>query len=381
MRLEKYIYQLLFQHDCIVVPKLGAFISHPSSASINPEEHILYPPYKSIKFTSSILQNDGLLEKTYVAKENLNIDEARTILEADIKEWKNRLDKGESIFIDKIGALKKGEEIFFEPNTNQNLFAEKYGFKPLKPNLIIAQTTEIPVEENKRNWSSLLAAASIIPIIVGGYFYFNTPQNVQKFVDHQWSGIVLPVIKEAAPNLLNSNSAIAEPTADNVHPLPTTISDPLEYIKAGATISLPAEEYQDSLGNDVISKYEITVVEEKKINDKEKEVKAIIKNSTPEAKPKVETPEVKETKIEEVVKIDAKPKKYQIIASSLRRPEDAARMLKDLQTQGYKNASVVYVKGRYYYVNFDSFESLEKATKFMNELHAKRPDAWMREHK
>ena len=381
MRLEKYIYQLLFQHDCIVVPKLGAFISHPSSASINPEEHILYPPYKSIKFTSSILQNDGLLEKTYVAKENINIDEARTILEADIKEWKNRLDKGESIFIDKIGALKKGEEIFFEPNTNQNLFAEKYGFKPLKPNLIIAQTTEIPVEENKRNWSSLLAAASIIPIIVGGYFYFNTPQNVQKFVDHQWSGIVLPVIKEAAPNLLNSDSAIAEPTANNVHPLPTTISDPLEYIKAGATISLPAEEYQDSLGNDVVSKYEITVVEEKKINDKEKEVKAIIKNSTPETKPKVETPEVKETKTEEVVKIDAKPKKYQIIASSLRRPEDAARMLKDLQTQGYKNASVVYVKGRYYYVNFDSFESLEKATKFMNELHAKRPDAWMREHK
>lgn len=380
MRLEKYIYQLLFQHDCIIVPNLGAFISHPSSASINPEEHILYPPYKSIKFNSSIYQNDGLLEKTYVAKEHINIDEARVMMEADIAEWKDRLAKGEAIFIDKIGALKKGDDIFFEPNTNQNLFAEKYGFKPLKPNLIIAQTTEIPVEENKRNWSSLLAAASIIPIIVGGYFYFNTPQNVQKFVDHQWSGIVLPVIKEAAPNLLDGDSAIATPIVENVHPLPTTISDPLEYIKAGATISLPAEEYQDSLGNDVVSKYEITVVEEKKINDKEKEVKAIIKNSTPEEKPKVETPAVKETKSEEIVKIDAKPKKYQIIASSLRRPEDAARMLKDLQTQGYKNASVVYVKGRYYYVNFDSFESLEKATKYLNELHAKRPDAWMREH-
>lgn len=380
MRLEKYIYQLLFQHDCIIVPNLGAFISHPSSASINPEEHILYPPYKSIKFNSSIYQNDGLLEKTYVAKEHINIDEARVMMQADIAEWKDRLAKGEAIFIDKIGALKKGDDIFFEPNTNQNLFAEKYGFKPLKPNLIIAQTTEIPVEENKRNWSSLLAAASIIPIIVGGYFYFNTPQNVQKFVDHQWSGIVLPVIKEAAPNLLDGDSAIATPIVENVHPLPTTISDPLEYIKAGATISLPAEEYQDSLGNDVVSKYEITVVEEKKINDKEKEVKAIIKNSTPEEKPKVETPAVKETKSEEIVKIDAKPKKYQIIASSLRRPEDAARMLKDLQTQGYKNASVVYVKGRYYYVNFDSFESLEKATKYLNELHAKRPDAWMREH-
>jgi len=380
MRLEKYIYQLLFQHDCIIVPNLGAFISHPSSASINPEEHILYPPYKSIKFNSSIHQNDGLLEKTYVAKEHINIDEARVMMEADIAEWKDRLAKGEAIFIDKIGALKKGDDIFFEPNTNQNLFAEKYGFKPLKPNLIIAQTTEIPVEENKRNWSSLLAAASIIPIIVGGYFYFNTPQNVQKFVDHQWSGIVLPVIKDAAPNLLDGDSAIATPIVENVHPLPTTISDPLEYIKAGATISLPAEEYQDSLGNDVVSKYEITVVEEKKINDKEKEVKAIIKNSTPEEKPKVETPAVKETKTEEIVKIDAKPKKYQIIASSLRRPEDAARMLKDLQTQGYKNASVVYVKGRYYYVNFDSFESLEKATKYLNELHSKRPDAWMREH-
>lgn len=380
MRLEKYIYQLLFQHDCIVVPKLGAFISHPSSASINPEEHILYPPYKSIKFNSSIQQNDGLLENTYVTKEAISLDKAKILIEEDVIEWKNRLEKGESIYIDKIGALKKVDDIIFEPNTNQNLFAEKYGFKPLKPNLIIAQTTEIPVEENKRNWSSLLAVASIIPIIVGGYFYFNTPQNVQKFVDHQWSGIVLPVIKDAAPSLLNSDSVTEEPKEENVHPLPTTIKDPLEYIKAGATISLPAEEFQDSLGNDIVSKYEITVVEEKKINEKEKEVKAIIKNSTPDPKPKEETPEVKDKKVEEIVKIDTKPKKYQVIASSLRRPEDAARMLKDLQNQGYKNASVVYVKGRYYYVNFDSFESLEKATKFMNELHAKRPDAWMREH-
>ena len=71
-------------------------------------------------------------------------------------------------------------------------------------------------------------------------------------------------------------------------------------------------------------------------------------------------------------------KKYQVIAGSLRRSEDADRMLADLKKQGYKNASVSYVKGRYYYVNYGSFNDMTEAQKYMNEMNKKNPGTWVR---
>lgn len=398
MRLEQYIHQLLFQHDCVIVPKFGAFISHPTSASINPEDHTITPPYHTLTFNSSLTTSDGKLEQWYALMEKVNTTKASSLLEEDVNDWRTRLQNGESIVIDKVGLLKKNAEgkVNFEPHTTDYFLPEAFGLKTIKPNLILNTAVEEEVVERKRNWSSVLAVASIIPILVGGYFYFNTPQNVQKYVDHQWSGIVLPAIQEAAPNLLNSSTPIEklDQKEDIIHNLPTTIGNPLAYVKAGTTISLPAQNPTDSVENDVLSRYEITVVEEIQLNNEEKEVKAIIRNSTADAKvdakkepskidakAKEETATNKDKKVADAIRIDANPKKYQVIASSLRRAEDADRMLRFLESEGFKNASIVYVKGRFYYVTFDSFDTMEQASKYLNKLHSDRPDAWIREHK
>ena len=400
MRLEQYINQLLFQHDCVIVPKFGAFISHPTSASINPEDHSITPPHHTISFNSSLTTSDGKLEQIYAQAESVNTIVASSLLEEDVNDWRTRLQNGESIVIDMVGLLKQNAEgkVNFEPHTTDNFLPDAFGLKTIKPNLILNTAVEEEVEQ-KRNWSSVLAVASIIPILVGGYFYFNTPQNVQKFVDHQWSGIVLPAIQEAAPNLLNSSTPIEklDQKEDIIHNLPTTIANPLEYVKAGTSISLPAQDKTDSAGNNVLSRYEITVVEEKQLSEDEKEVKAIIRNSTVDAKSlnKKETAKAKtetkekatedsstknDKKSEDVIRIESNPKKFQVIASSLRRADDAARMLRFLEGEGYKNSSIVYVKGRFYYVTFDSFDTMEQASKYLNKLHAQRPDAWIREH-
>ena len=83
-------------------------------------------------------------------------------------------------------------------------------------------------------------------------------------------------------------------------------------------------------------------------------------------------------KKETVVATKTTAKKYQVIAGSLRRSEDADRMLADLKKQGFKNASVSYVKGRYYYVNYGSFNDMTQAQKYMNEMNKKNPGTWVR---
>ena len=405
MRLENYINQLMFQNDCVIVPKFGAFISHPTSATINQEEHTITPPHKAVSFNSSLTTSDGVLENKYALEEKVTIENASLQIEEDVNNWTSRLNNGESIVLDNIGTLKNNADgvLNFKPHTTENFLSDAFGLRSIKPNLILNNPEVAAVlSSSKRNWSSFLAVASIIPIIVGGYFYFNTPQPVQKFVDHQWSGIVLPAIQEAAPNLLNSASPIEKinKLEDVIHNLPTTISNPLEFVQAGTSVSLPAE--TDSTGQNVLSRFEITVVEEKQLNEDEKEVKAIIRNSKVDAnslnsksanssaKENIKnskaddnnnvTTKSNDKNAEDVIRIDSNPKKFQVIAASLRRADDAARMLRFLESEGYKNASIVYVKGRFYYVTFDSFDNMDQASKYLNNLHKQRPDAWIREH-
>lgn len=372
MRLENYLKQLLFQYDCIVVPDFGTFITFPMPTEINSEENIVNPPFKMIKFSTTIINDDGILKNTYVLNENINLEQASIQLKKDIDQWNTILSEKKSLILDKIGkiSIDTNGTLKFEPHIEENFFA--YGLKPLKPNLVLTQNTGLLSKSGKKNWSSILMIASVLPILVGGYFYFNTPQPIQKFVDHQWSGIVLPAIKEATPNLLNSSTKEkkASNKKNSIHNLPSTIINPLEFLKSNPI---------DSTGKKMVSKYEITVIEENQLNENEKEVTAIIKNS------KVEIPvkkvETTPNTTKEGLRIDSNPKKYQVIAASLRRADDAARMLDFLKSEGYKNASIIYVNGFYYYVTFDCFDDSAQAKKYLNNLQKQRPDAWIRERK
>ena len=382
MRLEKNICQLLFQYDCVIVPNFGAFITYPSPSIINKEENIINPPFKKVNFSTNITTDDGILKKSYAKNEKVDLETAGLLLDRDITQWNSILSKQQPIFLEKIGILRKNEnhELEFEAHTSINFLA--FGSKPIQPNFVLPQTNQ-KIVKSKRKWTSVLAIASIIPIIVGGYFYFNTPQPIQNFVDHQWSGIVLPVIKDAAPTTETKENS-------SIHNLPTTIADPMQFVAQEKEQVEPT----DSIEDKVISKYEVTVLEEKQLSKDEKEVKAIIKNtkveskeikdSSPAKKEEVKTiasKETKDIKKDETIKIDVNPKKYQIIAASLRRPEDATRMLNSLEKDGYKKSSIVYSKGYHYFVTYESFNDKAQATKYLNELHKKHPDAWIREHK
>ena len=56
-----YISELLFLHDCVIVPKFGGFVSNPKSAQLNKTTGALTPPSKQILFNPNLKTNDGLL--------------------------------------------------------------------------------------------------------------------------------------------------------------------------------------------------------------------------------------------------------------------------------------------------------------------------------
>ena len=64
-----YISELLFLHDCVIVPEFGGFVGNKKSAYINPISGIIYSPSKQLlfnkNFSYSVLENLLSLLKSF----------------------------------------------------------------------------------------------------------------------------------------------------------------------------------------------------------------------------------------------------------------------------------------------------------------------------
>ena len=386
MRLEEHISQLLYKHDCVIVPQFGAFITNAANVSFDEKTNTFIAPKKELSFNSTLTKSDGILVNKIALDEPMSFDAAQTFIDEQVYFWQEHLKNGKSLTLKNIGSLQFNEagKIDFKPFNDQNYFIAAYGLSNLQANYILDSSKQT----SNKHMSKFLAAASLIPIIVGGFLYFNTPQPVQKFVTEQWSGLVVPMIGKTETKVDD-----AKVVKYDVYNMPQTIADPslVEYQIAKTVTET------DSI--ETPKKVEITVVKETKISETEKEVTAIVKekpatkeavNKKIEKVEKVEKTDKAIAKTKSNLKVDKKEKevvsapvksttkKYQVIAGSLRRAEDADRMLADLKKQGYKDAGISYLKGRYYYVTYSSFNDMQQAQKYMNEINKKAPGTWVR---
>ncbi len=61
MDITAFIRELLFGHDCVIVPGFGGFIGNYTPARIDKSTSTFYPPVKQISFNRNLNHNDGLL--------------------------------------------------------------------------------------------------------------------------------------------------------------------------------------------------------------------------------------------------------------------------------------------------------------------------------
>ena len=77
MKIAKYIADLLFEYECIVIPGFGGLITKEIPAQIHPVQHHFIPPSKEIVFNVHLKTNDGLLVNHIARQENLTYIEAK----------------------------------------------------------------------------------------------------------------------------------------------------------------------------------------------------------------------------------------------------------------------------------------------------------------
>lgn len=132
MDVTAYIRELLFGHDCVIVPGFGAFIGNYAPARIDENSGTFYPPFKQISFNRNLNHNDGLLAGRISASAKLNYIDARNVVDEYAGEIRKRLEKGERVVFDNIGSFLNNQEgnLQFEPDKSANYLLDSYGLEP-----------------------------------------------------------------------------------------------------------------------------------------------------------------------------------------------------------------------------------------------------------
>jgi nucleoid DNA-binding protein len=175
MDITAFIRELLFSHDCVIVPGFGGFIGNYTPARIDKSTSTFYPPVKQISFNRNLNHNDGLLVGKISGFAKVNYGDARNIVEEFVTALHKKLEKGEKIIFDNIGSFTNNQEgnVQFEPDRNVNYHLDSYGlesfqFPPLEEYDVRKRISRhINKEPAKRSSMRkiLWRAAVIIPLL------------------------------------------------------------------------------------------------------------------------------------------------------------------------------------------------------------------------
>jgi len=140
-KIELYISELVDNHDCVIIPGLGAFIAQPTSADIHPITHKFTAPGRTLGFNAQIKVNDGLLASEISVREGISFQEANTYIEEFVKKIATSLSLYKHYNFTGIGRFFYNLEgkLEFEPDYLANFSSDSFGltdfvFKPIDRN-------------------------------------------------------------------------------------------------------------------------------------------------------------------------------------------------------------------------------------------------------
>lgn len=105
--LARHIDLLLRENDCVILPGFGGFIAHTVPAYYVSEEHLYYPPSRSISFNSAITMNDGLLAQSYMRSYQVDYARATYMIDVAVDSLRDELDERGEVELPHIGVIKQ----------------------------------------------------------------------------------------------------------------------------------------------------------------------------------------------------------------------------------------------------------------------------------
>lgn len=133
LTVEGIIGDLLLQHNCVIVPTFGGFITQRVGAQLDAANGTMTPPRKAILFNRQLINNDGLLIASFAHQNKVPYNEAQAAVAETVSVWENQLKQNQRISIDRVGFLYLDQErnLCFEQDRFYNLLMESYGLSAI----------------------------------------------------------------------------------------------------------------------------------------------------------------------------------------------------------------------------------------------------------
>ena len=144
---SKYIKELLFIHDCVILPGFGGFVANYKPADINENLNVGFPPSKAIGFNRNLSKNDGLLINRLAEAENLSYLEAEKSVLFFTEDIRVRIQRGEKVKLDQLGCFynDRRHNLLFEPSKELNYLVDAFGLEQFE----LPKFSALGVEKNK----------------------------------------------------------------------------------------------------------------------------------------------------------------------------------------------------------------------------------------
>ncbi|WP_417590923.1 SPOR domain-containing protein [Owenweeksia hongkongensis] len=254
LSLHEHISQLLFDHECVIVPGFGAFLTRYYAAEVNHATHMMRPPSRRVHFNASINENEGLLAKAISHTEGVSYTNALEIIKAEVAAWKHSLSKSKKLNLPGIGRLyidEASKKLQFSPSLETNYSTSSYGLSIFRSPAIqreaqIRKTIHKAIEkhvvvEHSETKTRKVAtwipwAAALGPIIIAsviGYSYFTqgTMNPMENVAGINWMQFSRPIEKmENAPSETIVKEEVTTPVITKTIEAPVEIAEPEEVV-------------------------------------------------------------------------------------------------------------------------------------------------------
>lgn len=165
MNLDKYIEDLLYRNECVVIPNFGAFITSVNSANLN-NEGVFTPPSKSISFNKKIKKNDGVLANYIAELNDISFDEAMKLIKLNVSNFNNDILNRKDIVFSRVGVISINEELTeFVSYSNINYLKDSYGLSSVSSSFIKRNKKKAPFSNFSKYAAALIAGLLISSIV------------------------------------------------------------------------------------------------------------------------------------------------------------------------------------------------------------------------
>lgn len=346
------IAELLFKHDCVIVPNFGGFVARNYNSNFSKGSNVLYPQSKHILFNKNLIHNDGLLISAFMQKTDMPLSDATKQIE-DYKDYVQSLLSVKKRFeLDNIGLLYIDTEnsLRFEAKTDVNFLLESFGFEPVIANeLVIEPENQFSVKQfedrkivvetiisKKRSYAKIATLAIGIPVTLAFLLFAAYSKPMKPLLESSFNPFYTPE-KTYTPDTLKTNKAIFIPTVQK----PSLLVDANGF----ATFKLSES------GNVLVASINDSVAK----TDKTTVIKPLYVSTNKRS-------------------FDGK---YQVVVGCFGVEENAEKLVKELEHKNV-SAGISGVNSRgLHVVSCGGFNSKEEATNLLLSVKTEFPNAWV----